>query len=407
MEYRIFEPNLARLQFELEKLNRKALKLGSAPIVLHLTGKVEEFPIRNEITGLVTRVNRFVWAEFSGSAPKFAGWSLAAVVEHAEEGNILRKSPGCAVELNSFRTGAPRCDHCKALRNRRDTYVVIHENGDQKVIGSNCIKDFLGHANPEQLVRLAELHFSAGELVEGCGEEGFFGGGYSSPLVSVSTLLAFAACAIRRLGYVTSKKARESQEAGGNVCSTGQTASFWMKPTLKAVLGKDYFLPEDCDSQAGEKAREYVLAHLGGKPAEELSDFEHNLLTACRCESVEGRNIGLLAFVPEYYARSIEQAKAAVNETYFGEVGKRARNVPLTYVKSTGWESQYGYTYLHTFSGPNGSRILWKTGTMFDGSAGAEIIATFTPKSHEEYKGHKQTKVSRLTWEPALKEVAA
>ena len=34
------------------------------------------------------------------------------------------------------------------IRNRRETFIVVHENGDQKMVGSDCIKDFLGHVDP-------------------------------------------------------------------------------------------------------------------------------------------------------------------------------------------------------------------------------------------------------------------
>ena len=135
---------------------------------------------------------------------------------------------------------------------------------------------------------------------------------------------------------------------------------------------------------------------LGSKDSDKLSDFEHSLLVVCKCEAVDPKNAGILAFVPEYYARSIEQAKTSALEAYFGEVKKRVRGVSLTYLKSTGWESQFGYIYLHTFAGPAGERILWKSSANIDATAGATIQATFTVKAHEEYKGHKQTKVSRL-----------
>ncbi len=406
--YRIAESNLAHLKNALVALNKKAAKLGAPAIELTLTGEHQDETIRDEITNEVKYVRRFVFATVSGEAPKINGWSLAAVVEHTEGGNLLRKAPGCSVELNQFREGAQHCDHCKQARVRRDTFVVIHDDGALKMVGSNCIKDFLGHKDPAALARMAELVFSAGELCEGAEDSEFFGcGGSNANRVYVDGFLAYSACVIRRCGFVSSKRAKESQETNGNLNSTAQTASTWMNPWKGAKLGKDYFLPEDCDKDAALVAKQHVLDTLGARDAASLSDFEHNLLLVCRCESVERRNAGILAFIPEYYARSVQEAKQREEATYFGEVKKRVRGVALTYIKSTGWDSQYGWTFLHMFSGPNGSRISWKTSTQIDLAPSAVILATFTVKAHEEYKGSKQTKVTRLEFSVPAVELAA
>lgn len=394
-EYRIYSGNLYALREKLAKLNKKALKLGGKPIELVDTGRIEDVQIKNDITGLVTRVNRYHYMTLTGETPKFNGWTLGAVVEHTTEGNILRKAPGVVAELTQFRTGAQHCDHCKQARHRIETFVVIHENGEQKLVGRNCLRDFLGHQNPNQLASLAEIVFSVGELCEASENEGGYGGGHE--LFYVDGFLTYAACVIRHLGYVSSKRARESQEMGGNVCSTRQTAESWIRPFKDAKLGIDYHLPEDCDKEAALKAKQYVLDTLGSKEAEALTDFEHSLLVVCKCEAVDPKNAGILAYVPEYYARSIEKEKTSALETYFGEPGKRMRNIPLTYIKSTGFDSAYGYTYIHTFATLDGARILWKSSSNFSAANGAQINATFTIKAHEEYKGHKQTKVSRLT----------
>jgi hypothetical protein len=394
-EYRIREDRIEGLKHQIDILNRRAAKLGVPAIVVRDTGRFEDKEIRNEITNAVVRVDRFRFIEVIGETPKFSGWTFAALVEHSEAGNILRKAPGCAVELSSFREGAPKCDHCNTLRNRRDTYVLVHDSGAQKQVGSNCIKDFLGHADPHQLAKWAEIIFSVGEL---CGAEE--SSEYRDPgnwqLSHVSTMLNYAACAIRLRGYISSQ--RERDDISGQTRSTKSTASKWMNPVRDDKLGRDYFLPEPQDEERAQVARQFVLDTLGARPESELNDFEHNMLVACKCEAVEPRNIGILAFVPEYYARQVEQNAGRV-DAYFGEVGKRVRHVELSYVRSVGFESMYGYQFLHIFRGPGGESIMWKTATELDLSVDQKIVATFTVKTHEEYKGRKQTKVSRAVIE--------
>lgn len=423
--FRVYEPKMEWLNGQIERLNKRAAKLGVEPIVLKPTGEVEDVPIYSKEVHItadplsfkperkIIGYRRFIWMEVNGSAPKFAGWSLAAVVEHAEEGNIIRKSPECKVELSEFRTGAPCCDHCKTVRNRKDTYIVLHESGARKMIGRNCIKDFLGHTDPVLLMRLAEFRFSVTEV---CGEADdaseYAAGGFHTDRASVQALLEFACAAIRAKGFVSGKAVFAAREEGRyGLQSTKDLALTAMNPSPKQKPGVDYFLPDENDTVRANTARQYVLDTLGAQDSEALNDFEHNLLIACKCESVERRNMGIIAFVPEYYSRSLEkktaaekQASAASLSKYFGEVGKRARKVEIEYVKSTGWESDFGYVYLHTFNGPDNSRIMWKTGSesMEQFNPGDRMLATFTVKAHEDYKGWKQTKATRLKIDQGL-----
>lgn len=41
--------------------------------------------------------------------------------------------------------GMMRCDHCNTFRNRRVGLVICNDAGETKVVGSACVKDYLGH----------------------------------------------------------------------------------------------------------------------------------------------------------------------------------------------------------------------------------------------------------------------
>lgn len=395
--YWIAERNLFQLKNELARLNRRAVKIGASPISLVQLAGVKSQEKRNEITNEVVSIERFLEHELSGEAPKFAGWSLAAVIEHTEEGNILRKVPGCKVELPRFREGLPVCEHCNLARRRNETFVVVHDDGSQKQVGRDCIRDFLGHTDPHQFARMAEILFSASELCEGSEDSDFFGGGSEKQLLYVKTFLNYVACACRKLGYISGKREFES---GGSVLSTKSNALSWMRPTPNMVLNKDYFRPEESDIARAQAAHEYVLEKLSARPDAELNDFEHNLYVAAKCEAVDFKSAGVLAFIVEYYSREMEKAKIAAEEVFYGEEKKRVRDLPIMFIKSTGFDTQFGYTFIYSFSVPSvpGARLVWKTSTEIDCAPGAELLATFTVKGHEEYHGHKQTKIARLVF---------
>jgi hypothetical protein len=349
---------------------------------------------------------RIIEVELVGTTPKFDGWTLAATLEHTPEGNIIRKVPSCPVDLMRYRDCAPECEHCNLERRRRDTYVVAHDNGTVKQVGHNCIHDFLGHKSPQNLAAMAELLFSAGELC-GLGEGEGFGGGGAPDVLYARSFMAYCARAIRQYGYVSSKAEREAEESGTHRDSTKTVVLSWIFPprdeSNKRKMAERHCLdgetwPEAsaADIALADKAREYVVEKLGTKS--DLSEFENNLLICAKLEAIELRTCGIAAYVVEYYRRDTEQAvaKAAVNNTHFGEVKKRYKAVSLRYLGCNSFDSQFGTCFIHKFENEAGQRLVWKTGTDLGYADGFELKATFTVKEHGEYKGWNQTKISRV-----------
>lgn len=411
--YRIRDSRMPVAQDKLATLNRRGAKLGCAPAVLTVIGH-EDKPVWQKFDGVIVEprrqigVNRYMLCTVQGAAPKFAGWTLAACIENTDGGNIMRKSPDCLVELDPrFRTCASGCDHCNKPRNRKETFVVIHDTGAQKLVGRDCIRDFLGHDSPDNILARAEWALSLDGCLDELADGGMEMGGWSSETkATTDTLLAYAACAIRVYGFISGSRARASQECGGNLESTGGTALRWMLPPPLRMSEKERAerqTPTEADTARGEAARAYVLASLGNR--NNLSDFENNLLVVCRADAVDRKNIGLVAFVVEYHARETEKslarerdALAAASSTHYPvEPKTRVRNVAIRYLRSIGYDSKFGPGYFHLFSTVEGGHTLkWSTGSPMDNVLpGTVYTATFTVKAHDEYKGAKQTTISR------------
>lgn len=398
--YVIADWKLAGLNEAIAKLNKRARRLGVQEVTLTKTGVTSEEPVLNQL-GERTGTMTFSEVELNGASPKFAGWQLAARIEHAEEGNILRKSPDVKEDLTEYRNCKAHCAHCNTLRNRRDTFVVIHEDGTRKQVGADCIKDFLGHKDPHQLAMMLELLSNAGDLCEGAEGDGDYfggGGGGSVNLMYVRTFLAYVAAVRREKGFITGKQAQER-----DCDSTAYTAGFHMDPPKEFIRrGGRRITPTDEDKAFADTTQDWVIETLGAKDEASLSDFEHNMLTIARCESVEHRNKGLAAFLIEYRCRAIEQAEARKRETaglvskHYGEPKKRVRGIEMSYIKSHGFASQFGYTFIHIFMAATGERLVWKTGTQLDYQPGQKIKATFTVKKHSEFNGLLQTEITRV-----------
>jgi len=93
--------------------------------------------------------------------------------------------------------------------------------------------------------------------------------------------------------------------------------------------------------------------------------------------------------------RAAKTAEPTVN-VHVGTPGKRETfSVTLDFV--TGYETPYGYTTVLKFKTPTGATLVWKASNPPVGrkDVGRTFALTGTVKEHGEYKGAKQTIVSR------------
>jgi hypothetical protein len=96
--------------------------------------------------------------------------------------------------------------------------------------------------------------------------------------------------------------------------------------------------------------------------------------------------------------RKIQREAAAVSE-YAGEVSQKL-TVTGTITHLASFESNYGYTPTRNLliileSGTTVAKIITAAGWAFDVERGQEITVTGTVKAHKEYKGTKQTVLTR------------
>lgn len=400
--YEIPQQNLERLLRDIEKLNKRADKLNVARITVE-TVKVEEreFTRVNEISGEVTKfVRKYHHLRIDGQTPKFAGWTFAATVSITEAGNVLRKSPFIDREFPEWRDCQPQCDHCKAKRARKETFLVMHESGEIKQVGRQCIRDFLGHQDPNALASWAEVIFSLGELAGAAEDDDWLGGGgsYREDCIHTESFLQHCAEWTLREGFRTQKQC----EGIPGATSTRMQAVRSMFPRSR----EDYkwlkeigFGISDAATELAGKAQAMVLERLGAK--DELSDFEHNLMTLAKTSGFESKQGGIVAYIVGWYKREVEQdAERKVRESakaqakHWGTAGERCRNVTLRYLGSSSFDSQFGTTWIHRFD-LDGCRLVWKTGKEPEFDEGDDATMTFTIKAHSEFKGWPQTEITR------------
>lgn len=408
--YSISEHLIEEIMGKISKINKRAAKCGLPLIETKEVGHTfEEVEVKGEDDSVRTVQVKMVTLEVSGETPKFAGWTFAAVLEPMGPGeNLIRKSPDCGVDLLPFATCAPKCDHCKAIRNRKETYVLLNEDGRTVQIGSTCIRDFLGGVDPHNLCSAAEAMFAVTEIMEAAQDNREFdgGGGHVREYFPLDKVLGYTAAVLAKRAYVSRSAARQAHEEGredGPTATADEVKAFyhWHADIRNRAI-KDFPVTE-ATQETAEKALEFVRADM----AEPSNDFEHNMMVVAKSESIAVRHFGFACYIVAHYIRKMEKeaAKAAAPCTdHYGTAGERYKKVAVRYMGSSGYDSSFGYCWVHRFWTAPGALLVWKTGSPVDYTAGDEAIINFTVKGHEEFRGTKQTKVTRLeTWVEKVK----
>lgn len=404
-EFIIPAHNLETIQNKLAKLNKRAAKLGCAPITLAV-GEHEDEPIleREEAppykwlpTG---RMRRWLHVKVTGEAPKLNGWEFVAALDVLEGGTVIRAVPGYGVPVE-YRKAEPHCDHCQKVRNRRTHYLLRNDYFQHKMVGSACIKDFLGHVSPEALVKGAEWLMSAEDLMEAAEDSEWGGGGGASYGLITEDYLAWVIVAIETCGWLSRSAARNIDKT-----ATSDIALNFQDPKARRQMKNPPPDPTEAQRAEAAEVHEWVIA-LVERP--NLSDYEHNLAVAGAGEVTRWNHSGIVASAVVAFRREREReikrrerAVARPKSTgYIGEVGKRLEiDATVTWLGST--ESNWGTTTIVKLMDAEGRMAVWFSSRALPLGPNNEVIGQGTKlklkatvKEHKDYKGEPETVITR------------
>lgn len=146
-------------------------------------------------------------------------------------------------------------------------------------------------------------------------------------------------------------------------------------------------------SQHREQA-ESIISYYNS--AVDNSEFVHNVKVLLSNKCVHIQDVGTLAYLPFGYKQAMEkiekERKQAIEYQYYGEVGKRYKDIYVTLRMLTCYETIYGYISIYQMIDNMGHLFIWKTHSYYE--PGSYYVA-MTIKEHNEYKGTKQTVVTR------------
>jgi hypothetical protein len=404
-EQRIFEipaPNLSKFQEKWTKLVRRADKLGITPPTYTI---IKEEPRPH-------KVRRERWNEEKGQEETYyeevammyhlvtiehpqvkvpGGWEFVATLEHTEEGNITHNISGKDLP-SKYRDCDPWCDHCQTRRYRKDTFVVADEQDNYKQVGRNCLAEFLG-VDGTMYANMAEIYFTASELASA--SEGGESWGSSGPFFDyLEPYLSHVAEVISIEGWLSRSAAKQFDKQ-----ATADIAYIHMHPSpFQRRSDRLYDRPSSKSEELAKEAATWCEALEDS--AVDGSEYLHNIRIIARRGLVGARQYGFAASIVSAYLREKAElvrkelhAKQAGISQYVGEIKKR-QDFTVLVEKVLSFDGNYGTTHLHIMTDPNGNRLTWKSSsTVLD--TGKLLTIKATVKGHEEYKGIRQTILTR------------
>lgn len=380
------ESNLAKLQEEIAYLNRKAEKLNNRSISLFIHGYKNIEQNENGRKYII----RYAECSVVGERPQLGDWCFVGTLQEGRDDrgnvmNFIRCLPGEQMPVE-FRGRAKFCDHCLQNRLRNDTYVVRNLiTGEHRQVGSTCIKDFCGHADPKEVLRYAQYLAEAGDLLDDMrGEKGF------SQIIRyrVREILAQTAAVIRNYGWLSKKKAYENPDG------PPPTADIVFNAICRPQDMSLKLLATSDDYEMADRAIDWVESLRD--EADQLNDYQYNIVACVSIGLIEARNFGVACSILGVYSQKVAESLKKKESRYVGSEGdKIAITANLIFYKPC--ETRYGVSHLYKFVDKEGDLFVWFASNRQSllNEIGMEVRLAGTIKGHSEFRNEKQTSLIR------------
>ena len=406
-DFQVPAENVAGLKERVKEANKRAAKLGVEPIVLTVGDGVTVS--HGKANGLeVTSI----WhpATISGRTPHYDGWGFTASLELTEEGSIIRTLPGLECPPEHFERGNV-CDHCGKARNRKNTYVIVHEDGRSMNVGRSCLKDFLGTGRYDPMLIAGWFSYIWEEL-EGDGEFFGSGGGSGAKNWNIDTVLELTGAVISCRGWVSGGMVNEGKHPGPSTADICRT--FLSHNKDRASRGEKELVAEirealDATLESRKVDAAAAIAWITGDGVDATRDYIFSIRVLANRGWVELKDFGFACSIlpswrnakarqEEDDRRANENRDAAAQSGHVGEVGKR-EEFSLRVNRIIEIPSQYygeEARRLHLMEDADGNRFKWWATSLGLEESADFVTVKATVKSHGEYNGIKETVVNRV-----------
>jgi len=400
------EAGLTGLRAKVDKLNRRAVRYGMDQLVVTVT---REFTVENKRTGCDDP--RYD-VQIEGCAPCIEGWHLAARLENNDTiGIVVRIVPGKFADLDysGYRNHDFSCDHCETKRRRNDVFVLADDDGCRKVVGRNCLADYLRCEDARAFVEYAEwCELAAGWTDESLADEAYeegFGEKGGRPAVALDQFLSIVSCCTRRLGW-TSRSASYGDPGSTATADDAYFVIFGRGKFHEDFIRENELHVSDGDKDTAAKATEWVQT-VDSSTSEYLDTIRRIGIAGMTDDKLAGYAASIIRAYQkdcEWAAERAEKAAGRKERVYIGDASKKGQQDlgRVRVVRLRSIETEYGVSTIVAMEAdmPDGSiaPITWfATGDKVDKyEEGKEYTLRAGVKDHnDDPKWGKQTKVTR------------
>lgn len=395
------------LEKAIEKLNRKAVKIGCKPMSLIFDNEHVIDGEKNPITGVKVKIE-MVTATLNYIIPIIEGYELLAKLDiyttTSGDSEVMVSAVPDKFIPEKYKTATSiQCDHCGWKRNRKHSILLQHENGEYKEVGSTCVKDFFG-LDPRGFMMMASINFE--DIVGSIDDDKVFGdAGGGVWAYETEDVLSFAAASVVKWGWLSKGKAwelnRDHNGQGKYYVSTAAHVSENLNPYHKMPeADKVDVITEDVE--LAKKTIEY-FTNLDPKG----NDYLINCCKLIRIGYVPGKHLGIACSMITAYQRGVvkEEERAAKqskedampDSEFQGEIKERLRGIQVTVTYKRHFENDFGGTTLYSFIDHLGN--IYKTfysGYGWDCEINDVVVIDGTVKKHNEYNNKKETMLNHV-----------
>lgn len=392
--YYILEDNLERLEKKLARIQNKCNKYS---YTFHYT---KHTPVFREITSDdgVKVTAKFIPVEVLGEV-KHEDWRFVATVDHHETGNVIRQFDTKLEVPNYYRTSKCICEHCNSARKRKETHIIYNETTQEfKQVGKSCLTEYTRGLSAELVTSYIAMFDT---LIEG---QAPYTGIRPVHYYPIEVILAYAHQCVKHFGYWKTDADRSTRSRCMSyylLLEQGWTPTKYVEEQLRKELAA---VPSF--NVADEETKEFVEGALNfARTSTDSSSYMHNMRTICASDLVKWADLGILiSLVPTYFkqleteaekkAREERAAAEGEKSEYVGAIGERIEFTPVSVECVYSTDTIYGYSWLYKFIDKKDNVYMWWSSSGVDQDKEITSIKG-TVKSHEEYKGVKQTFLTR------------
>lgn len=387
-----------RLEAELGRLNHKASRIGAAPILYKfLRSETRTRTVTETYQGTTTKTSFPVLAhlyEVSGLDIAVDGWTIVGEIHPGDPEPVFITTPHPGtdpVDFSPYRSSPFSCDHCKAKRYRKQTYIIRHTDGREMRIGSACLRGYVGKDQAAIILFRDHIH----HRLAGEGEDYWWDDEVLQrrvrPLFRVRDLIVWAEYLKEDMGGWVFKC------TGGP--STNRIAADHVREGFLLAPGENFGFKPDLLRKA-EESYDRVREFFRKLPPQEPGSFGDKLAAALAVERVPWEFASLTAYAGQWM-RS-EEAKAerereAVKSRHVGQIGDRVEmDVDLVHRVTYNNRFTGELAYIYMLKDIDGNRLKWFTGVELDAAVGDILHIRGTVKDHVEYNGAEETVLTRV-----------